>query len=510
MTEKKPVPTDQPAISIPESLFQTDPEVPPTTVRLSLFDTIGYSLEGNQDVLVLSYVPKQAKEDLVEAESAYDPSLFTDGSYQRNPNLESSVTNVVTEDEGLLQSGIRQPLKTGGSLSTFLEMGYSDLNNAEFQRTYRYTFAPTVELKQPLLKNLGSKKEQAAIKIASHRFNISEEEFRQNVIEIVTRVSRSYWQLLLFRELVEISQQNFDMAQEVYRREAIRLAERISKPLDVQRARSNVQARFGILLKSKERYRVVMDQLKLLVNWSNLTIDSKVEIIPIEKPQVVPVDVDERATIETALRHRPEIEKAMQALEIRRVEEDLSWHERLPQLDVFARYSVSGYGREFSSAVEDTGVNDEDAWAVGLNFEYPLGNRSAVARYRKKSLERQQAIAELERFKNQIELDVRQVLLAIDLAKGEIESTRLAQEAAEKVVEGEFARYDLGQVSNEELLRAQDLLAVTSRNHIRAIINYNVAMAELARAQGLLLPGLSIESENVETLFMESKPFVRK
>jgi hypothetical protein len=42
-------------------------------------------------------------------------------------------------------------------------------------------------------------------------------------------------------------------------------------------------------------------------------------------------------------------------------------------------------------------------------------------------------------------------------------------------------------------LRAQDLLAVTSRNYVRAIIDYNIALAELARAQGVLIPGLSIE-----------------
>jgi outer membrane protein TolC len=65
-------------------------------------------------------------------------------------------------------------------------------------------------------------------------------------------------------------------------------------------------------------------------------------------------------------------------------------------------------------------------------------------------------------------------------------------EAAEKVVTGEFARFDIGQTTNEELLRAQDLLAVTSRNFMRAVVDYNIALAELARAQGTIPQGVSI------------------
>ncbi|UCG14128.1 MAG: TolC family protein [Deltaproteobacteria bacterium] len=504
--EERPVPFAHAASSLPASVSATKPESPPAaeSVSLSLLEAIRYSLEGNQDIRVVSYLPKQAEEDLSDVEAVYDPSVFTDISYRREPNLQSSVENIVMEDYGIFQTGIRKPFKTGGSLSTFLEMGYNNLENALLERRYKYTFSPTVELRQPLLKNVGAKEEQAAIKIASHRVNISEEEFRQIVIDIATQVSRAYWRLMLFRELVTINEQNYDMAEEVRRREAVRLTQGISKPFDVERARSNAQARLSTLLKSKERFRVIMDQLKLLLNWSNLTIDSKVEIVPTEQPQTLPIEVNEEEAINVALNNRPEIQKARQTLEIRRVEEELSSHERLPKLDLFARYSFSGYGQEFSTAVDDTGLNDDNAWAVGLNFEWPMGSRSATARYRKKTLERQQATAGVERVRDQVELDVKQVLLAIDLGKSEIESTWLAKEAAENVVQGEFARFDLEQTSNEELLRAQDLLAVTSRNYIRAIVDYNIALAELERAQGTLLEQLSIESQQARTMHMES------
>ena len=464
-----------------------------TPVRLSLLDAIRFSLMGNRGIDVVAYEPRQAQEEVKGAQSVYDPLLFSDATYLRDPNLESSVTDIVTEDNGITRTGIRKPLETGGSLSAYLETRYGDLNNAEFDRVYKNLVAPTLELRQPLLNNLGGKKEKTAIKIANYQVNISKEEFREKVIETANSVAKVYWQLYLFRELIAVNQQNLDMAEEVYRREAERLARGITQQLDVARARSNAEARRGTLLRSKEEYRVAMDRLKLLLNWKKLRIDSEYEVIPIDRPQTAPLNVDETEAIETALKYRPEILKAKQEVMIRQVDEDLAANQRLPKLDAFGRYGVSGYGEDFRGAVDDVSFNEDNVWAVGLNFEWAIGNRSADSQYRKKKLKRLQSNAQLERLEDDIKLDIKQVFQRIMTSRGEIEASRLAKDAAEKVVEGEFTRFDIGQTSNEELLRAQDLLAVTSRSFYRAIADYNIALHELTRAKGGLPDGVTID-----------------
>ncbi len=489
-------PDDSPHPARPEDKPAEVSESPTTqipTVRLSLLDAIHYSLEGNWDITVVSYEPKQAQEDIENAESVYDPLVFTEASIRRDPNLDSSVNAIVTEDEGLTRTGVRKPLQTGGSVSLYLETRHNDLNHADYKRRYTDIMAPTLELRQPLWNNFGGLKEKTGIKIANYGANISEEDFRQKVIEVASRVAGVYWKLYLYRELMAIDRENLAMAQEVHRREAERFAEGISHQLDVERARSNVESRRGTLLRSREGYRVAMDRLKLLMSWKQLEIDSDCEIVPLEAPQVGVVAVDEGAAIDTALKHRPELLKVKQELMIRQAEEDLSAHQRLPKLDAFGRYSLSGYGDDFSSAADDMSLNDDDAWEVGINFEWPIGNRAAKSRHRKSIFKRRQIAAQLKRLENYIKLDVKQILHGIETAGGEIEATRLAREAAKKVVEGEFARFEIGRTSNEELLRAQDLLAVTSRSYVRAVVDYNNSLHELARAQGLLPEGVSIE-----------------
>jgi outer membrane protein TolC len=464
-----------------------------TAVRLSLNDAIRFSLEGNREIGVVSYEPKQAQEDVKGAQSVYDPLLFSDASFRRDPNLESSVNDIVTEDNGLSRTGVRKPLQTGGSLSAYLETRYGDLNNAEFDRVYKNLVAPTLELRQPLLNNLGGKKEKTAIKIANYQVNISKEELRQKVIETANNVAKVYWKLYLFKELIAINQQNLDMAEEIYRRESERLARGISQQLDVERARSNVHSRRSTLLTSQEEYRVTMDRLKLLLNWKQLRIDSDYDVIPVQTPRTEPLSVDEMEAIETALKDRPEVIKAKQELKIRQAGEELALNQRLPKLDAFGRYGVSGYGEDFGAAVDDVSFNEDNVWEVGINFEWAIGNRSAKSQYQKNKLKRLQAKSQIESLEDDIKLDIKQVLQRITTSRGEIEATRLAREAAGKVVEGEFVRFDIGQTSNLELLRAQDLLAVTSRSYLRALTDYNIALHELSRAQGALPEGVTIE-----------------
>jgi outer membrane protein TolC len=205
------------------------------------------------------------------------------------------------------------------------------------------------------------------------------------------------------------------------------------------------------------------------------------------------VTINESEAIENALANRPEMIKAQQEVLIRQADETLAEHQRLPKLDAFGRYSISGYGDAFDEAWKDVGLGQDDIWEVGVQFEWAIGNRSAKSQNRRKTLVRKQADAQLKRVKDDIQLEVKQILHRLETSQYEIEANQNAKAAAAKVVEGEFTRFDLGQTSNEELLRAQDLLAVTSRGFSRAVAEYNTTLQELARVQGLLPKGVTIE-----------------
>ena len=472
--------------------------------RLTIREALYYSLQGNHDVQISSYGPQQAREDLLYAESVYDSSLFLSGSHDRTLDTESNINDPTVEDDTNVQIGVKKLLPTGGTLSLFWETQRFDKTHGPFEFKERYTSVPTIELKQPLLQNIGAKAEKAAIKIQNNNVTISEADFQRTVHDIVSQVSHTYWRLYMHSKIAEINQDTLDMAGEVHRREVVRLADGIAKPLDVARARSAAEARRTEILRSKERVQQVTEQLKFLLNWSEFTLDSRDRIIPVESPRTEAVHVILEQAIKKGLENRPEIQKARKHLDIASVRKKLSRHQRLPKLDAVMNYGVNGYGGQFSDAMDTIDIDDRNTWTLGLTFEMPIGNRSANATYRKQRLYYEQASLAVQRAENQVKLDVKQAIWAMEFARQEITSTLLEKTEAENVVAGEFERFELGQMTNEELLRAQDFLANARRNYIQAVVKYNIALADLDRAQSILPYGLEIETREEKKNFVVS------
>ena len=88
---------------------------PPGEARLSLHDALYYCLKGNQDIQISSFIPKQAREDLIEARSVYEPSFFIAGTQDRFLDVESlDINNPTIEDNTDFKAGIKMFLPTGG------------------------------------------------------------------------------------------------------------------------------------------------------------------------------------------------------------------------------------------------------------------------------------------------------------------------------------------------------------------------------------------------------------
>lgn len=212
-----------------------------------------------------------------------------------------------------------------------------------------------------------------------------------------------------------------------------------------------------------------------------------------EKPLKKPARVELDEAIPEALKNRPELKRAQKAVGVSSARKDLADHNRLPKLNAVARVTKNGLGINPGGAFDTVYTRDNNSWLTALEFEYPLGNQAAKAEATKRSLEYNQSKTEASRVQDQIINEVSLAIREINLANQDIPTTLKAQTAAERVVVSENARFELGQKTNEELLRAQDLLAGAAREHARAVLNYNISLATLTRAKGTILKELHIE-----------------
>jgi outer membrane protein TolC len=96
----------------------------------------------------------------------------------------------------------------------------------------------------------------------------------------------------------------------------------------------------------------------------------------------------------------------------------------------------------------------------------------------------------------QITLDVRQALNSLDLANAAIEAAKRARDLAEKNVQAEQQKYELGSITAFEVLDSQSRLANAESALLNAYVGYQQAFVSYQRATAELLDGLGIILEN--------------
>ena len=120
-------------------------------------------------------------------------------------------------------------------------------------------------------------------------------------------------------------------------------------------------------------------------------------------------------------------------------------------------------------------------WGVGLTLSYPIGNRSAWSQFTKSQLEAQNAQSSLENAQQQVILSVKEAVRRVQTDFKRIETTRAARILAEKQLLAEQERLKLGLSITRYVVDFQRDLATARANLVRAIVDYNKSLSNLAR-----------------------------
>ena len=107
-----------------------------------------------------------------------------------------------------------------------------------------------------------------------------------------------------------------------------------------------------------------------------------------------------------------------------------------------------------------------------------------------------QALLELKRLEQNIILEVRDKVRVVDIQYRQVEAAKLLEEKQNKNYKAQEERYKAGQLSTHDLLDYRFRLAMAELDYIKALIDYNVALIELDKAQGLTLVKNDIKLEN--------------
>ena len=475
---------------------------------LTLEDCIQQAIEQNLGLRVARYEPLFAQNNLSLAYAGYDPTLNLSGQHNFNrttggldpeqriiPPSESDTDQLNASLGGLLPWGMTYDV-AGRAANTTGTRGFIDTNGAPqttpFESSQGYIQASVT---QPLLRNLWIDGTRLNITVAKQQLASQKEGYRDSIINLVTSVENSYYDLVSARENLKVQEKALQLARKLLEENQKRVEVGALAPLDEKQAESEVAAREADLLSAERVLALNENALKRFITDDYATWH-KVKILPVDELSPVPQVFDFQDSWNKGLTMRPAIIQAWLVLEQRDVELKYSINQLYPQLDAFASYGHSGSDVEFSGLFSQYGDGSQPYWNAGAAFSVPISNTGARARYRNARAEIERSVLSMKDLEQSIMAEIDDAIKFAKVSYRRVGATRTAREYAESALDAEEEKMANGKSTSFEVLRLQRDLTTARSSEIAALTEYNKALTTLAQREGSTLERHSIEIDS--------------
>ena len=348
---------------------------------------------------------------------------------------------------------------------------------------------------QPLLKNFGTDLNKTFISIAQNNATVEQHVFLDRVLTVITSVEQTFWEMVFANENIKVAQAALKAAEELLASNRAKAKAGVMSIVDVLQAEAAVASRVEQILVAEKSIRDQEDQLRRLLNPAEEELRQDLRLIPTDPPTTSLEAISLQEAIDIAMERRPEILQAGKNVETSDINTKFAKNQMLPTLSFQGTMGLSGLGADYGDATRRNFGGDFYNYGAGLVLSYPLGNRSAYSTYNKRQLEARNAQASLQSVRQQVIVGVREAVRRVHTDFKRIETTRSARIMAEKQLQAEQERLKVGLSTTRFVLDFQRDLATAQGNELRAVLDYNKSLSNLARNKATTLERYSLRLE---------------
>lgn len=473
---------------------------------LSLTDAVMRALQHNLDITISRQTKDSRVADIIFEQAKFDPTVSLNGQYNRsvtplnrpifgfNQSPDLSRIQGFDQNQSQVTLDMTQNLLTGANYDlnfsptrTFVAGNPGFLFNPGYQSGLAFT------LTQPLLKNFGLDVNRTFIKVAQNNAKVEEHVFFDRVLTVIATVEQTYWELVFANENLKVAKAALKAAEELLASNKAKARAGVMAIVDVLQAEAAVASRVEQVLIAEKAIRDQEDQLRRLLNPAEEDLRQDVRVLPTDQPLQTMEPLSLQETIDIAIERRPEVLQASKNIETSDLNTKFAKNQLLPNLSFQGTTGLAGLGADPSSMISRNFSGDFYNYGAGLVLSYPLGNRAAWSQYNKRQLEARNAQASLQSARQQVIVTVKEAVRRVQTDFKRIETTRSARILAEKQLQAEQERLNVGLSTTRFVLDFQRDLALARGNEARAVVDYNKSLSNLARAKGTTLERYRIE-----------------
>jgi outer membrane protein TolC len=480
-------------------------------VRLSLDDCIQHALRNNLGLAAEVLTPRIDAQTVGLANEIFLPRLSLSLGRSNGNSASYSWINAagkITTESGQYGLNLSQLLPTGGFLEANLNSYKTDTTESFLTINPRYGSTLTFDFSQPLLRNFGPTATRREIIVARNNRDISRSEFRRILMETVTQVEETYWNLVYSIENLQAKKESLKYARDLLYKNQKELEAGLIPPLEILNAKAEVAGREADIIKAEAEVSNNGDLLRTLINLPRTEGEAPPVLVPTDSPSLEEKAMTLDEAVGVALDNRPELEAGRIRIRTSDVNLSVARNGLLPELSLNASYwspGVSGTRILYqddnpltqivigqvpggpSAALRDALKLRYRNWSVYMTLGIPLDTVLSRAAYTRARLEADQALLRLKELEQQALLDVQTALRSVETDYKGALAYRAARTLEEEKLRAEEKKLEAGLSTSYTVLQHQRDLAAARTNELRALADYNLSLARLDRALGQTL-----------------------
>lgn len=485
--------------------------------RLALPDAVRLTLLNNTDVRIQQTTVDQARYAILGFYHPFDPVLTSNlGANRATTPATNRLVGAPTLSNLFQQGqvGYSQTLETGTNYQMSFNGGRATTNSSFFFINPYLTSNLNFQVTQPLLRNRGLFPNRAPIVIARRNLEQSRQNFEAQVSNLIQQVVGQYWSVVGARESLRVVQNSLDQAEGTYKHDKRALELGALSPLDIYRSESQVAQRRVQVIQAEYALKQAEDQFRQVVGAD---LDPYIRALDLDlvenpEPQGELFTIDAATAMGEALSHRPELKALRQQLANDDTNIRMAHNGLLPDLELFGSYSSSGVGGNtlaastprtiipggFGDALSQLAQFKFPTYGLTLSLNLPVRNRAAQAALGQASVSKRADLYLVRKQQQNITLEVRNAVHQLEQAKLSLEAAKIARKLAEKTLQSEQRKYELGAGQIFLVLEAQTELTAAEVSLVQAEIGYQVALTAVDHATGKLLDRHRVEISKLE------------
>jgi len=474
-------------------------------VNLTLKDAIRQVVQNNPDVRVELYNPAVAEAELRRDLAIFDPVLSLQTAYQRtnNPSATTTLFGVPREDTVLLDAGVSKLLPSGGTVGVTMNNSWNKISgvpNAMVPEYYESNLLLT--LSQPLLKNFGRESTELTISVARFNKEGSLDVFKAKLSQAVAQLRNDYFKLYALREDLEVRRTSLALASRILDETRARVKAGVLPAMEILNAEFSVATREKDVIDAE---RLLKDQMDVIRYELQLTEAG--DIVTADLPERGAYPISEGEELKRAVAARPELLAQRVTVQANDLQRRVAHNRVLPDLNLNASAGVAGLDEHLSRELGNMASAQHPAWSVGLQFNYPLGNRAAENDYIRSKLILEQSQAQLKAQESSIENEVKAAIRAVRTSYKQIDVTDRGRAYAEERLRSFIKKNAVGLATTKDVFDVENDLVAAKGNQIQALADYNNAITALWLATGEILErqGIRVTAQDADALYQKNK-----